>query len=94
MLWCCVSLYLFGMYGTPKLMFLVVANVNNVAIGLTSFHLLWVNTHFLPAELQPKWYQKIPLAGCGFFYLGLAAMVFRVDQWPIIRTYLESMGVM
>jgi hypothetical protein len=44
-----------------------------------------VNTHFLPRELRPKWYQQIPLAGCGLFYLGLAAMVFRTRQWPIIQ---------
>jgi hypothetical protein len=86
--WCCISLYLFGWYGTPKLMFLVVANINNVAIGVTSFHLLWVNTHYLPPQLRPRWYQRVPLAGCGLFYLGLAALVFRVEQWPIIQSFL------
>ena len=28
------------------------------------------------------------VAGCGLFYLGLAAMVFRVDQWPLIANWL------
>lgn len=86
--WCCVSLYLFGMYGTPKLMFLVVANVGNVAIGVTSFHILWVNTHFLPPELRPRWYHRLGIAGCGTFYLSLAAMVWQVKQWPIIKLWL------
>jgi hypothetical protein len=87
-IWCCFSLYLFGRYGTPKLMFLVVANVGNIAIGLTSFHILYVNTHFLPPELRPRWYHRLGLAGCGLFYLGLAAMVWQVKQWPIVKEWL------
>jgi len=88
-LWCCISLFLFGLYGTPKLMFLVVANVNNVAIGLTSFHILWVNTRYLPPPLRPRWYHRLGLAGCGLFYLGLAAMVWQVKQWPVIQEWLN-----
>jgi hypothetical protein len=38
--WCLVSLYLFGVYGTPRLMTLVIANLGNLALGITSFHLL------------------------------------------------------
>jgi len=91
--WCCISLYLFGIHfrGTPKLMFLVVANVGNIAIGMTSFQLLWVNTHFLPPALRPRWYHRLGLAGCGTFYLGLAAMVWNVDQWPFIK---EQWGIL
>lgn len=84
-IWCTISLYLFGIYGTPKLMFLVVANVGNIALGVTSFHILWVNTHLLPPELRPRWYHRLGLAACGTFYLGLAAMVWQVKQWPIVK---------
>lgn len=87
--WCCISLLLFGLYGTPKLMFLVVANVNNVALGLTSFHILWVNSRFLPPPLRPRWYHRLGLVGCGLFYLGLAAMVWQVKQWPVIKGWLQ-----
>lgn len=89
-IWVTISLYLFGVYfsGTPKLMFLVVANVGNIAIGVTSFQILWVNTHFLPPELRPRWYHRLGLACCGMFYLGLAAMVWQVKQWPIIKAWL------
>ena len=87
-IWCSISLYLFGVYGTPKLMFLVVANVGNIAIGVTSFHILYVNTHFLPAELRPRWYHRVGLFACGTFYLGLAAMVWQVKQWPIVKEWL------
>ncbi len=87
--WCCISLYLFGIYGTPKLMFLVVANIGNVAIGVTSFHLLYVNTHFLPPELRPHWFHRVGLCACGLFYLGLAVLVFRTEQWPIIQSFFQ-----
>ncbi|MBI3865068.1 MAG: Nramp family divalent metal transporter [Planctomycetia bacterium] len=80
--WSCFSLYLFGMYGSPKMMFVVVANFNNVALGVSSFQVLWVNTHYIPRELRPKWYQRLALVGCAFFYLGLAALVFWAQILP------------
>jgi hypothetical protein len=86
--WSCFSLYLFGVFGTPKLMFLVVANVGNIALGVTSFLILWVNTRFLPPEIRPRWYHRLGLVACGTFYLGLAAMVWQVKQWPIIKEWL------
>jgi hypothetical protein len=88
--WSSCSLYLFGLYGTPKLMFLVVANVGNIALGITSFLILWVNTRFLPPALRPRWYHRLGLICCGCFYLGLAAMVWQVKQWPIIVEWLKS----
>jgi len=60
----------------PKLMTDFIANFNNLAIGVTSFQLLWINHKFLPRVLRPSWYQSFGLAGCGLFYLGLAALVF------------------
>lgn len=84
-LWCLVSLYLFGMYGTPKLMFLVVANLGNVAIGFTSFLILWVNHRLLPKPIRPRWYNRLGVFLCGVFYLGLALMVFLEKQLPVIR---------
>ncbi len=86
--WSCCTLYLFGRFGTPKLMFLVVANVGNVALGTTAFLILWVNTRFLPPEIRPRWYNRLGLVGCGVFYLGLAAMVWQVKQWPLIKEWL------
>ncbi len=57
-LWTIVCAHLFSTYGTPKLMTLVIANLNNLAIGVTSFHLLWINCTLLPPELRPRWYQR------------------------------------
>jgi hypothetical protein len=84
-LWTAVFTYLFSIYGTPKLMTLVIANLNNLAIGFTSFHLLWINCRLLPAELRPRWYHRAGVVGCGGFYLGIAALVFWTKQVPMIQ---------
>ena len=88
-LWTMICAYLFSTYGTPKLMTLVIANLNNLAIGITSFHLLWINCHLLPPELRPKWYQRAGLVACGLFYLGMALLVFMTKQLPMLREYLD-----
>ncbi len=88
--WTAVAAYLFSTYGTPKLMTLVIANLNNVAIGATSFHVLWINCKMLPRELRPRWYQRTGVIACGFFYLGMALLVFMTKQLPILR---ELVGI-
>lgn len=84
-LWTMVCASLFSTYGTPKLMTLVIANINNLAIGLTAFHLLWINCRLLPTELRPRWYQRAGLVACGVFYLGIAMLVFATKQWPMLK---------
>lgn len=88
-IWTIVAQYLFSTYGTPKIMTLIIANLNNLAIGVTAFQLLWVNVTLLPAELRPRWYHRLGMLGCGFFYLGLAALVFITKQWPILQEFLS-----
>jgi hypothetical protein len=83
-LWSFVCAYLFSTYGTPKLMVIVIANLNNVAIGITAIQLLWINHTLLPREIKPRWYQSLGVAACAAFYLGLAALVFFEKQWPEI----------
>jgi len=83
--WTMVAAYLFSTYGTPKLMTLIIANLNNLAIGVTAFQLLWVNVTLLPAELRPRWYHRAGMVACGVFYLGLAILVFVTKQWPGLR---------
>ena len=82
-LWSFVCAYLFS--NVPKLMTNFIANFNNLALGVTSFQLLWINHRLLPREVRPRWYHSIGLAGCGAFYLGLAALVFTFNIWPLIR---------
>jgi hypothetical protein len=83
-LWSLVCAWLFNTYGTPKLMTIVIANLNNLAIGLTSFQLLWINCRLLPRELRPRWHQRLGVVSCGVFYLGLALLVFLHKQLPEI----------
>ncbi len=83
--WSLVGAYLFSTYGTPKLMTVVIANLNNLALALTAILLLWVNHRLLPKPLRPRWYHTTGMVACAAFYLGLAALVFFSKQWPVIR---------
>jgi len=88
-LWTFVAAYFFSQYGTPKLMTLIIANLNNLAIGATSFLLWWINRTLLPPELRPRWHHQLGVLACGTFYLSLAALVFATKQWPMIREMLR-----
>lgn len=68
----------------PAVMVTIIANFNNIAIGFTAFHILWINRTYLPQAIRPKWYQQLGIAGCGIFYLGLAALVFYAKILPLI----------
>jgi hypothetical protein len=93
-LWTLVAAYLFSTYGTPKLMTLIIANLNNLAIGITAFQLLWINVTLLPKEIQPRWYHRVGMICCGIFYLGLSLLVFMTKQWPILREFLEHWSML
>lgn len=89
-LWCLIALFIFSRFGTPKLMTLIIANLNNLAIGFTAFFVLWVNVRLLPRAIRPRWYQRAGMIACGTFYLGLAALVFFHTQLPLIYEFLGS----
>ena len=91
-LWSLVCAYLFSTYGTPKLMTVVIANLNNLAIGLTAVHLLWINSTLLPAKIRPRWYSRLGVAACAVFYLGLALLVFIHKQVPEIMKLFDASG--
>ena len=86
--WSYFCAWLFNTYGSPKLMFLVIANFNNLALGLTAFVLLAINVRFLPPQLRPRWFSRVGLSLCGLFYLSLALLVFLEKQWPVIQGFL------
>lgn len=79
-LWSFVCATVFSTYGTPKLMTLVIANLNNLALGLTAIHLLWINCRLLPPALRPRWYSRVGLVLCSVFYLGLAVLVLAAGR--------------
>ncbi|MCC6494272.1 MAG: Nramp family divalent metal transporter, partial [Pirellulales bacterium] len=74
--WCLGTLYLFGAYGTPRLMTLLIGNLGNLALGLTSFHILWINCRWLPPAIRPGVVARCGLSACGTFYLAVAGLVF------------------
>lgn len=86
--WTFVCAWYFTRYENPKVMVLVIANLNNLGLGLTSFMLLWNNCRRLPRPLRPGWLSCLGLVACGLFYLGLAALVFWQKQWPMIAEML------
>lgn len=75
---------------TPRMMTIILANLNNVAIGITSLQLLWINRTLLPKELRPRWYHACGLIACTAFYLGLAGLVFYQKQLPVILEFFSS----
>jgi hypothetical protein len=84
-LWSFFCAWLFTTWGHPKLMVLVIANLNNLALGITAILVLWVNTKFLPPQLRPRWYNRLGLVACCVFYFGMAVLVFVTKQVPMIR---------
>ena len=78
-----VAMFLMG-GDAPKLMVTVIANLNNVALGVTAFHILWINCRLLPEPLRPRWYSRVGIASCGVFYLALALLVFWTKVVPMI----------
>lgn len=81
-LWSFFCAYMFS--NAPKLMTDFIANFNNLAIGFTAFQLLWINNRLLPQAVRPSWYHSAGVAGCGVFYLGLAALVFIFKILPMM----------
>jgi len=85
--WSFLFAYFFS--NAPKLMTDFIANFNNLAIGVTSFQIIWINLRLLPPPLRPRWYHVTGLAACGVFYLTLTTLVFVFKIWPMLR---QSMG--
>jgi hypothetical protein len=88
-IWSFVVAWIFLKFGdAPKKMATVIANVNNVALGFTAFHILYINCTLLPKPLRPRWYSQLGIAACGVFYLGMAVLVFRANVWPILKSVI------
>lgn len=83
--WSFIVATMFLMVGNaPEVMVTVIANLNNVALAFTAFHILWINTRLLPEPLRPRWYQRVGIVSCGVFYSALALLVFWVKILPMI----------
>jgi len=83
--WSFVVATLFLMVGNaPEVMVTVIANLNNVALAFTAFHILWINCRLLPEPLRPRWFQRLGIASCGLFYAAIAALVFWTKLLPLL----------
>jgi len=83
--WSFVMVTVFLLVGdAPKLMVTLIANVNNVALAFTAFHILWINCRLLPEPIRPRWYQRIGIACCGIFYAAMAMLVFWTKVLPMM----------
>ncbi len=84
-LWSFIAATIFLTFGNaPTLMVTVIANLNNVALGLTAFHVLWLNRNLLPKPLRPRWFNQVGIGCCGVFYFGMALFVFYIKVLPLI----------
>lgn len=89
--WSFVMVTLFLLVGdAPKLMVTLIANVNNVALAFTAFHILWINCRLLPEPIRPRWYQRVGIASCGIFYAAIAMLVFWTKIWPLIVEFYHQ----
>ncbi len=62
-------------FGSPVDLLLMFGTLSNFALGIISFHTLYVNLTLLPDELKPIWPQRIAVSACGIFYLSLGGLM-------------------
>jgi hypothetical protein len=58
----------------PKQLLVWATSIYNMALGVSCFHVLAVNTLLLPRELRPNWFIRIGLVLGGVFFVVLAVI--------------------
>jgi hypothetical protein len=58
----------------PQQLLVWATNIYNVALGVSCFHVLAVNTILLPRELRPNWFIRIALVIGGIYFTALASV--------------------
>jgi hypothetical protein len=58
----------------PLGLIVLYGNLGNLALGISSWHVLYVNLTLLPSEVRPGWPARIGLALGGAYFLGLALL--------------------
>jgi hypothetical protein len=53
------------------------ANIAGIVFVIASLHLLYVNTHLLPAELRPPMWRRVSLVAMAIFYGTFSALWVR-----------------
>jgi len=75
-------LFLYGIWGlfalwifNPLQMAKVGSVLQNVALGATALHTLYVNRTLLPRELQGNWFKRAGVLACAIYFLGITLVV-------------------
>ena len=58
----------------PETLLLAATTIFNFALGLSCWHVLWVNHLLLPKPLRPGWFMSLSLFSAGVFFLFVATV--------------------
>jgi hypothetical protein len=64
----------------PRWLIVTYANLGNVALGVSCWHTLYVNSTLLPDELKPGWLPRIGLFLAGAYFLSLAILTLLISM--------------
>jgi len=62
----------------PLWLIVVYGNLGNFVLGVSCWHVLYVNLTLLPAEVRPGWPSRIGLFLGGLYFLSLAVLTLVV----------------
>jgi hypothetical protein len=65
---------IFLSFAAPLSLIVLYGNLGNLALGLSCYHVLYVNLALLPSEVQPGWLARIGLFLAGTYFIGLAVL--------------------
>ena len=71
-LWGLVALSLFD----PLQILKISTVLQNIALGFSALHGLYVTRVLMPRELRPPVFMQLGVVACGVFFLGISAVVF------------------
>ncbi|MGH9856008.1 MAG: hypothetical protein ACREBD_39740, partial [Blastocatellia bacterium] len=63
---------------SPRWLIVVYGNLGNVALGVSCWHTLYVNSTLLPDELKPGLWPRIGLFLAGSYFLALAMLTLLI----------------
>jgi len=65
---------IFLSFAAPLSLIVLYGNLGNLALGLSCYHVLYVNLALLPPEVRPGWPARIGLFLAGTYFVGLALL--------------------
>ena len=58
----------------PLQLIILYGNIGNLALGISCWHVLYVNLTLLPPELRPRWPARIGMVLAGLYFTGMALL--------------------